>query len=383
MKKSTKYLISIFIYIVFAIILLIMVSSPKYASWWTKNISSIYYSVIGNMTNWFFFSFFELLVILFIVLLIKKVVVLSNSYKTKNFSTIFKRLYKLFSYITKLCLVYTAVAGIAYYREPINLPLYNQEMTSELVYNALTYFEDDYVKLSKSFTRDKNNVSKCPYTFNELSALMQKEMYRLDSNSYFTKNNFKAKGTWFSPLLSEFHVTGINFAFSAEANVNYIMPSIDIPFTIAHELAHLKGVMREDDANLTALYICLTSEIPYVRYSGYFRGFYSLLEIKQLTKYEEYEFFINHLSNEILFDNRDYVNYFKKHDMLNEISNFFNNIYLKFYGQKKGTGSYNDVSEIIDSGQKDENGNAIYNYVEYSPYQKLMMQLYLDKLNRQ
>ncbi len=382
MKKTTKYLLSIFLYIIFSIILLIAISSPQNASWWTKNISSIYYVIVGNITNWFFFSFFELIVILFIILLIRRVIILCKSFKTKRFSIIFNKIYKLFSYILKLCLIYTAVAGVAFYREGINLPLYNKEMTPELVYDALAYFEKDYVELSKSFSRDKNNVSKCPYTFKELSSLMQNEMHRLDTNPYFTKNNFKVKGTWFSPLLSEFHVTGINFAYTAEANVNYIMPSIDIPFTIAHELAHLKGVMREDDANLTALYVCLTSEIPYVRYSGYFRGFYSLLEIKQLTKYDEYEHFISQLSNEIILDNRDYVDYFKKHDMLNKISNFFNNLYLKFYGQKDGTGSYNDVSEIVDSGKKDEDGNTIYNYIEYSPYQKLMMQLYVDKINK-
>ena len=47
--------------------------------------------------------------------------------------------------------------------------------------------------------------------------------------------------------------------------------------------------------------------------------------------------------------------------MFNEISEFFNNIYLKFNGQNLGTGSYNDdyFWEVTPS-DPDDDGNVTY-----------------------
>lgn len=379
MKKSSRYVLSIFIYCIVGIFFLALISSPISSSWWVKNVAIYYHNIIGFITNIFPFAFFEIVVLLLVILLIIRLVQLFKAIMMKNMALIFKKIYKIITFALNLLFIYTAIAGVAYYREAIPLPSYEGKMTQELVTEALDYYLNDYNSLSKKFERTAKNVSRCPYTFNQLSSLMQKEMKRLDDNQYFTKHNAKAKGSWISPLLSELQITGINFAFTSEANVNTAMPWIDLPFTIAHEIAHMKGVLRENDANLTALYICVTSQDDYVRYSGYFRGFYSLLEIKQLTNSNEYLHYINNLSPEIIYDNRDYVDYFNDHDLLSKLSYYINNIYLKVFGQKDGMGSYDDKSDVEDTNQKDENGFPIYTYINYSPYQKLLVQLFLNK----
>ena len=110
------------------------------------------------------------------------------------------------------------------------------------------------------------------------------------------------------------------------------MPSIDIPFVMAHEIAHLKGVMREDDANLVALYVCINSSNSFVRYSGYFRGFSRLLEIKAYTNNKEYKEVIQQMDPRIFLDNSNYSTYFKEHDLLQYLSTFINDIYLYING---------------------------------------------------
>lgn len=376
MRKTYKYILKLFVLCAISLFLLIVISQPNYASWWVKNVSSIYHKVVGGITNNIPFSIFEIIVSLLIFVLCSYLIKLIRACITKRKLIIAKQIYNISTFCIKIILVYTAISGVGYHRESVDIPLYNENVSDELVNDAISYFLNDYNALSRSFKKDDNHVSICPYSFEELSKLMNEEMQRLNVSPYFIKTNITAKKSVFSPILSKLHITGINFAFTSEASINSAMPKIDLPFTIAHEMAHIKGVMREDDANLTALYICLTSKNDYIRYSGYFRGFYSLLEIKQLTNYKEYSSIVKNISEEILYDNYYYSQYFAKHDLLNNISKFFNNLYLKFNGQKDGIYSYDDTSKTEDTNEKDEYGNAIYKYIEYSPYQKLMFNIY-------
>lgn len=53
-----------------------------------------------------------------------------------------------------------------------------------------------------------------------------------------------------------------------EANYNGDMPQPDKPSTVCHELSHLKGFMREDEANFIAYLACRASDSAAFRYSG-------------------------------------------------------------------------------------------------------------------
>ena len=43
----------------------------------------------------------------------------------------------------------------------------------------------------------------------------------------------------------------------------------NMPFTICHELAHLKGYIYEDEANFIAFMACINSDNLFFQYSGY------------------------------------------------------------------------------------------------------------------
>ncbi|MBI4749227.1 MAG: DUF3810 domain-containing protein [Acidobacteria bacterium] len=81
-----------------------------------------------------------------------------------------------------------------------------------------------------------------------------------------------AKPVFFSPVLSYAGISGVYFPFTGEPNFNTDMPGCDLPFTIAHEMAHQRGFAPEDEANFVAFLICITAEQPYCRYSGYLLG---------------------------------------------------------------------------------------------------------------
>lgn len=47
---------------------------------------------------------------------------------------------------------------------------------------------------------------------------------------------------------------GVYSPFTVEANYNGDMPDYNVPHTLCHELSHLKGFMREDEAILSDIW---------------------------------------------------------------------------------------------------------------------------------
>jgi hypothetical protein len=77
------------------------------------------------------------------------------------------------------------------------------------------------------------------------------------------------KGMYYSHLMSQSYMQGYYFPFSMEANYNTDMTVMRVPFTLCHELGHLKGYMKEDDCNMLGFLACLESDDPAFVYSGY------------------------------------------------------------------------------------------------------------------
>lgn len=72
-----------------------------------------------------------------------------------------------------------------------------------------------------------------------------------------------------SDFMCQQHMQGYYFPFSMEANYNDVMHILNIPATMCHELAHLRGYIYEDEANFIGYLACVQSEDPFFRYAGY------------------------------------------------------------------------------------------------------------------
>jgi hypothetical protein len=84
------------------------------------------------------------------------------------------------------------------------------------------------------------------------------------------------KAALMSPFLSRVGVSGIYIPFTAEPLVNAMLPEAEVPFSASHELAHSRGIAREDEANFVAYVACRAHPDPAFRYSGALEaGFYS------------------------------------------------------------------------------------------------------------
>ena len=56
--------------------------------------------------------------------------------------------------------------------------------------------------------------------------------------------------------MSYANIGGMFFPFTMESNINVDNPFFVVPWTMAHELAHQCGFMREDEANFIAYLAC-------------------------------------------------------------------------------------------------------------------------------
>ena len=142
---------------------------------------------------------------------------------------------------------------------------------------------------------------------------------------------------------------------------------------MAHELAHTCGVMREDYANLVAVYVLLTSGDDYLRYCGYLNSYYYLNGALIYSNNFSHTLSrtIPQVAQADIVREREFWSQFTLFD---EIGDFFNDLYLKLNGQS-GSDSYFQTIDGEEAG-KDEDGNIIYTNVTYTDMQRMLVAMF-------
>ena len=151
-----------------------------------------------------------------------------------------------------------------------------------------------------------------------------------------------------SRILSVQQLCGIYSPFTVEANYNREMPLYNIPHTICHELSHLKGYMREDEANFIGYLACVLSSSPEFRYSGYVMGWVYAGNALAAVDPEGYRTLRNQLPEAVLKD-LAYSNRFwdRFEGKVAEVSTQINDSYLKAHSQAEGVRTYGRMVDLM------------------------------------
>jgi hypothetical protein len=155
------------------------------------------------------------------------------------------------------------------------------------------------------------------------------------------------KPVYFSGLMSRFGVSGVYSPFTGEPNYNTLQPDCDLPFAVAHEMAHQRGYAREDEANFIAFLVCTKSSNPYVRYSGYL-GALRVLGVLFRIAPERYRDVIAALGEGPRADLRARAQFWARYQ--GRLANFgqgVNHVYLRINGVRSGVRNYNEASALI------------------------------------
>ncbi|MCD7997888.1 MAG: DUF3810 domain-containing protein [Clostridiales bacterium] len=136
--------------------------------------------------------------------------------------------------------------------------------------------------------------------------------------------------------------------FTVEANYNREMPDYNIPHTICHELSHLRGFMREDEANFIGYLACIGFDSPSYRYSGYLTGWVYATNALAKTDMEAYLELCGVLDERAWADLRENNEFWARYDgKAAEVSNQLNDTYLKINSQTDGVKSYGRVVDLM------------------------------------
>ncbi len=97
-------------------------------------------------------------------------------------------------------------------------------------------------------------------------------------------------------------VYGVYFSLFAEPNINTDVPEIWIPFAAEHEMAHLRGIAREDEANFFGALACFRHPSPEYRYAGYLASYLYCANALYDIDYEKWEEAREHCSEGVRKD---------------------------------------------------------------------------------
>ena len=174
-------------------------------------------------------------------------------------------------------------------------------VSEETLYQTTVYYADLANKYAAGVSRDENGV------FNEeldrifansgsIYAGIVREYPFLDAPSRTPKRMIA------SEFMSQINFTGVYFPFTSETNINDQAPSALIPSTIAHELAHQRGIAAEQEANFVAVRACLTSGEDVYAYSGALLAYIYLGNALYETDRDAWAEVYNSLSKEVRAD---------------------------------------------------------------------------------
>ena len=159
-----------------------------------------------------------------------------------------------------------------------------------------------------------------------------------------------------SEPMSYTHITGIYTFFTGEANINVNFPDYTVPFTAAHELAHQRGIAREDEANFVAFLVCMESDDVYIRYSGALNMYEYVVSALYSANYELYKESYKKQPKTIIEERIAFSEFFEKYreNTVADISEATNNAYLQSQGSTQGTRSYGMVVDLAVAYYRDK-----------------------------
>ena len=245
----------------------------------TPRVLMLFYPAAETFSGLFPFSIAELLVVICPILAIVWIAIQTiRIVRTKK--AVEKN--ALGSALRLLCaggiifLLFTTNCGINYSRatfaETCGLPV--QDSSQEELQTLCVSLTQHLNELRPLVSEDENGIMELSSSFSSLGDDAQEAFDTLSAEyPLLTGGYSRPKEVLLSRLMSWCNITGVFFPFTFEANVNSDIPDYSIPSTMCHELSHLRGFMREDEANFIGYLACCRSDNADLRYSGYMLAF--------------------------------------------------------------------------------------------------------------
>ena len=333
-----------------AILYVSFMLSTGFSDFFNRYISSVLRAALAYATGWIPFSLGEYLLLLSPLLIVGAAIYGCTRY-VDTWRDVFIYCANLLSVIALVLSVFVMGFAPAYRGTTLDkkLGIDRQNVSTEELY-------DTAIILSGMVNEERKNViysgstdfSVMPYGIDEMNdRLMDAYRKACERYDFIPSLDSNVKPVMLSELMSYTHITGIYSFYTGEANINVAFPDYTIPFTAAHELAHQRGVAREDEANFMAFLVCMDSDDPYIRYSAYLNLFEYVASALYSASPELYGCVMSTLDREVRLEMQAYSRFFEKYrdSTAGKVSATVNNTSLILQGTE-GTKSYGMVVDL-------------------------------------
>ncbi len=307
-----------------------------FGEWYGTRIYPVLVFLIGGFSGLFPFSLVELALYLSLIFCLV--------YGITHIRQPLKLAANTFFILCLLAFSYTVHCGINYSRLPFSsfLNLEIRPSSEEELYRLCIYLAEQTSRAQKEITENhlllhlapsqaRNDMKKLGQTYPQLSGFYP-----------------RPKPLLVPEVLSFQSLSGIYSPFTIEANYNGDMVSYNIPFTACHELSHLRGFMREDEANFIGYLACAGSDSAWSRYSGYLSGFVYAANALYRQNPESASAAYALLPAQALTDLHTNNVFWQQYEgPIAEVSTQVNDTYLKANQQNDGVKSYGRMVDLL------------------------------------
>lgn len=375
---TEKRLLAACVFLVAAGILMVCARQVQgFAEWYAVHIYQYLTAAIGRVTGLAPFSIVEMgLYILLIMLPVTGVRAIVKSVRYgRGGANALQWASGLFLIASVLLFLYTVNCGINYQRESFSekTGLVAEQYTTEELKEVCVWLTEELNALAGQVERNEEGVmllemptaekkemsavngEKMPVadggemTLQVLGDIAVQAMSELaaeypDMAGYYPH----PKPVCVSEILSYQGLSGVYSPFTIEANYNADMIDYYIPFTLCHELSHLRGFMQEEEANFIAFLACVGSGNWDFQYSGYLLGWVYSMNALRRSAPEDWQEVREELDEAVEADLRENARFWDHYDgAVAEVSDKVNDTYLKVNGQSSGVQSYGRMVDLL------------------------------------
>ena len=355
MEQNNKMRIPKIVYVFFGIaalsliIFIIAISNIKFADFFSRYISSIVRGILATVTNILPISFAELLIICSPIILFFIIRLAIKKY-SKSWHDVGIFCIVILSIISLLfsAFVFTFGTGYHTYDLGVKLDLDKKEVSSKELAQTAEWLIGEVNTLVNEAEFEEKSSSINPYTIRETNKILLSSYKELSGEyEFLPKLTSYVKPVILSKPMTYTHISGVYTYFTGEANVNTNAPDYSIPYTMAHELAHQRGIAREDEANFIAFLVCANADDTYIKYCGYINLCEYVLNALYSADQKLWEETYKKLDNRAIYEMIAYNKFYEKYqdNVVGEISGAINDAYLQANGTE-GTRSYGLVVDL-------------------------------------
>lgn len=331
---------------------------PGFAEGYASTIYPLFTGTVGRIIGLLPFSVAEILLYVLIFMTVVSVIVCLIHLLACLFSgapllskTIAVLAVRIACVTGVLALAYVAFCGINYHRSTFaeNIGLMVSPSSKEELADLYASLAESINADSAAVARDEEGIFDIGLSMKDCRKACVTAMESLGQDITSLDSFYpQPKPILLWQLLSYQNVTGVYSPFTIEANYNRDIPSFTLPFTICHELSHLTGFMREDEANFIGWLACASSDEPWLRYSGNLTAFITVGNALYATDAEAWRQVYGGLCHEAKVDLQENNEYWKRFEgKVAETHEKVNNAYLKANGQTDGVKSYGRMVDLM------------------------------------